>query len=512
LHIAIVGENGDLLEEFVAEGETPEFGQSCFVHETNVLAGAPNDGVYMYHRGDLPTAWAGPTAPSDSAMLASPWSLSRKLSVPSDAFDSDFGWSVFMQGDYVAVGAPLLGRTYVMDGRTGEVDDTLPSGGWDISGSNGFLAVADPVRPPTTDPDAGNGMVLIVRSDVRPWVPVGAVPCVEPDSLFGFRIALFDQTLVVAAPVVAAVYLFQGPFPFSLVSTLVHDEPQSKFGNALALSDDLLLASDLRSPTNGHVYAYPLGEDEIEESLDAPAGHRKHYAFWRGLAMDADVIAAGAYSSDETGEYKVQLYGWSRRRSDSIPTPFPTEYTPSPTPYTSSTTEAPPTTSTSTTTEATTSTVATTRLTTTTSTTTWTPLPTNVTGAASPVQHCKAAPIESEKAFCHRNGRVFRWVGIGSEVGIGCSLDPSVDCCGKFVAEVIACCKDVPGFSLDAYVSAFEDFTCKVLGQTAYDPLTNTTSSEGEKAGDLFPDSNHPSAGPQCSFMDLMLECPTQLP
>ena len=94
LHVAIVGDNGDVLEELVAEGETPSFGQSCFVHETNVLVGAPNDGIYLYRRGDLPTVWAGPTAPSNAAQLASPWSLSRKLSVPSDAFDSDFGWSV----------------------------------------------------------------------------------------------------------------------------------------------------------------------------------------------------------------------------------------------------------------------------------------------------------------------------------------------------------------------------------------------------------------------------------
>merc|ERR1719235_196493 len=194
-----------------------------------------------------------------------------------------------------------------MDGRTGEVDDTLPSGGWDISGSNGFLAVADPVRAPTTDPDAGNGMVLIVRSDVRPWVPVGAVPCVEPDSLFGFRIALFDQTLVVAAPVVAAVYLFQGPVPFSLVSTLKHDEPDAKFGNALALSDDLLVVSDLRSPLSGHVYAYQLGEDDVEETLEAPSTNRENYAYWRALALDADIIAAGAYNQDnQLGEDDVE--------------------------------------------------------------------------------------------------------------------------------------------------------------------------------------------------------------
>jgi hypothetical protein len=512
LHVAIVGDNGDLLEEFVAEGEIPNFGQSCFVYETNVLVGAPNDGVYMYYRGDLPTAWAGPTAPSDSAQLASPWSLSKKLPVPSDAFDADFGWSVWMQGDYVAVGAPLLGRTYVMDGRTGSVADTLPSGGWDLSGSNGLLAVADPLRPPPTDPAAGNGMVLLVRAEELPWVPIGEVPCVEQNSLFGFRVVLFDQTLVVAAPVVAAVYLFQGPAPFSLVSTLKHDEPQAKFGNALALSDDLLLVSDLRSPTNGHVYAYELGEDEVEESLEAPPGHRDHYAFWRGLALDADVIAAGSYSRDDSGhEYKVQLYGWSRRRSDRTPTPLLA--TPSPTPLT---TEAPPATTITTTaaptTAVTTMAVATTRFSTTTSTTTsMTALPTNFTGLANPAEDCKAGPIESGKAFCHKNGKVFRWVGMGAEVGIGCSKDPSEDCCGKFVAEVIACCKDAPGFSLEAYISEFDDFSCKALGPTAIDPLSNT-SSEGERAGDLFPDSHDPSAGHRCSFMDLMLECPVHLP
>ena len=39
-----------------------------------------------------------------------------------------------MHGNYVAVGAPLLGRTYVLDARTGAVADTLPSGGWDLAG------------------------------------------------------------------------------------------------------------------------------------------------------------------------------------------------------------------------------------------------------------------------------------------------------------------------------------------------------------------------------------------
>jgi hypothetical protein len=506
LHVAIVGENGDLLEEFVAEGETPSFGQSCFVYGTKVLAGAPNDGVYMYTRGDLPTAWAGPTAPSDSGQLASPWSLSKKLPVPSDAFDSDFGWSVWMQGDYVAVGAPLLGRTYVMDARTGAVVDTLPSGGWDISGSNGLLAVADPVRPPPTNPEAGNGMVLIVRAEGLPWVPVAEVPCVEQNSLFGFRVALVDEILVVAAPVVSAVYLFQGPAPFALVSTLQHDEPRAKFGNALALQDDLLIVSDLTSPLDGHVYAYPLGGDEVEETLEPPAGHREKYAFWRGLAMDADIIAAGAYNEENHEEYKVQLYGWSRRRSDSIPTPLPTVHTPSPTPYTTSTTEAPP--STFSTTRTTTARVATTRLSTTTSTTTsMTPLPTNFTGVANPAQDCKALPIEPDKAFCHKNGKVFRWVGMGAEVGVGCTMDPSEDCCGKFVAEVIACCKDDPGFSLDAYLAEFNDFTCQVVGQTVVDPLTNT-SSQGEKAGDLFSNVHPATSRHRCSFMDLMLECP----
>jgi len=510
LHVAIVGDNGDVLEELVAEGETPSFGQSCFVHETNVLVGAPNDGIYLYRRGDLPTVWAGPTAPSNAAQLASPWSLSRKLSVPSDAFDSDFGWSVWMHGNYVAVGAPLLGRTYVLDARTGAVADTLPSGGWDLAGSNGLLAVADPVRPPPTDPAAGIGMVLLVRATEFPWVAVGEVSCVEDNSLFGFRIALFDETLAVSAPAVGAVHLFQGPVPFSLVSTLKHEEPGAKFGTALALSDGLLLVSDLRTPTDGHVYAYQLGDDDIEESLDAPPGHRRSYAFWRGLAVDADVIAAGGYDGDE--EYKVQLYGWTRRRSDSIPTPLPTVYTPPPTPYTASTTRAPQATSTSTTTARTTAAVPTTRRTTTTSTTTWmtTSLPTNFTGLANPAQECKAKPIESGEAFCHKNGKVFRWIGMGAEVGVGCSMDPSMDCCGKFVAEVISCCKDAPGFSLDAYVSDFDNFACEVLGPTAVDPLTNT-SSEGIRAGDLLPDSGDATAPTQCSFMDLMLECPAPL-
>ena len=89
------------------------------------------------------------------------------------------------------------------------------------------------------------------------------------------------------------------------MSTLKHEEPGAKFGTALALSDGLLLVSDLRTPTDGHVYAfalrffehlglwfscgiacfgwfefevrevhaserYQLGDDDIEESLDAP--------------------------------------------------------------------------------------------------------------------------------------------------------------------------------------------------------------------------------------------------
>lgn len=116
-------------------------------------------------------------------------------------------------------------------------------------------------------------------------------------------------------------------------------------------------------------------------------------------------------------------------------------------------------------------------------------------------------PIEPEKAFCHKNGKVFHWVGMGAEVGVGCTMDPSEDCCGKFVAEVIACCKDDPGFSLDAYLAEFNDFTCQVVGQTVVDPLTNT-SSPAEKAGDLFPNVHPATSRNRCSFMDLMLECP----
>jgi hypothetical protein len=75
----------------------------------------------------------------------------------------------------------------------------------------------------------------------------------------------------------------------------------------------------------------------------------------------------------------------------------------------------------------------------------------------------------------------------------------AADCCQRFLAEVIGCCKNHPGFALQEYLEAFRDLQC---GE--WHTVPGSATAYPWPAGEL---SNRTGTG-DCQFMDLDLTCP----
>jgi hypothetical protein len=118
---------------------------------------------------------------------------------------------------------------------------------------------------------------------------------------------------------------------------------------------------------------------------------------------------------------------------------------------------------------------------------------------------CDATGLMRGKGFCHlASGEVLHWIVEQAgrpvdKVGIPCALDlgdaNAQSCCGRFIAEVLACCKDEPTFPIDGFLESYGALQCKAL--------------TGPSAAGLPAASGEPVIETKhCTFLGLDFVCP----
>ena len=199
-----------------------------------------------------------------------------KLSSPDGEGGNGFGWSVSLNSDAMAVGAP-----------------SLPQG----SGSAYVF----------TKPDAGWGST----SDAAKLTSPGD----EPDSAFGYSVSLSGATLAVGTPRedgAGSVYLFTKPngeawhsaTDFTEIEIPAPDvENSSQFGRSVALTDDTIVVGMPGPEGVGAVYLYAKpqsgwGSVSAPIRLTPPDGESWN-VFGASVAISGETVVVGAAGIDD---------------------------------------------------------------------------------------------------------------------------------------------------------------------------------------------------------------------
>jgi len=264
---------------------------------------------------------------------------------PSGARDTHFGTSAVLDGDTLLVGASSAdngaGRVYVFRrvGATYALQCTLKAShptpnaqfGWSVAVQGDRMAVG---AYTSAEHGSYTGKVYVYRRTGDTWTEVGAL--VPPDgaanTYFGWSVAVQGDRMVVGACTArndhdqkvhdqaGIAYVYDWCTSASMyveVASLTPEIPEaySWFGSAVALYGDTLLVGALRGYTGltdgGKVYCYTLVDGEYAETgvLYAPE-NRGGASFGCSVALDGDTLLVGAKCANtfEHAAGKVCVY------------------------------------------------------------------------------------------------------------------------------------------------------------------------------------------------------------
>ena len=206
--------------------------------------------------------------------VGSTWLVDARLTSPGQELSVDFGSSVAIDGDLVAVAAgfddeagPDYGAVHVFE-RFGSdwspVAKLLPSSslppafGWRLAIDGGSIFVSAPAEPPAA-PNAGSGAVYVFEQLGGQWVQFQKItgPDLSPmtSESFGGTIAVDGARIAIGVPNVGPatnkwqVRLYQraGPLAPFLFSEKVDSPPGLGYGNGIAVDlcgDDLVVGAN----------------------------------------------------------------------------------------------------------------------------------------------------------------------------------------------------------------------------------------------------------------------------
>jgi hypothetical protein len=305
-------------------------GQSAAVSPTHVILGAPFDDVGGEDSG---VVWV------HSAITGA---LLHRLDNPQAAEQSNFGWSVAVAGNLVAVGVPEdnigaadSGQVHIYDLSSAtpavpqlSIPNPNPSSndlfGWSVSLSGTRLVVGTPGG----DSGAGNaGCVHVFElSSGTPAVPVLQINNPDPDSLnFGHAVGV-DGTRVVASARQGAAgadkgraYVFDvsSGTPGLPVLTLADDSPSTdeQFGHAVAVSGMKIAVTapldDTGAANAGRAFIYDLasGTPELPVVVLANPVAVAEDRFGHSVALSGNRVVVGTplrdNGSTDTGNASV---------------------------------------------------------------------------------------------------------------------------------------------------------------------------------------------------------------
>ena len=293
-------------------------------------------------RGPSPT----PTHTPSPTVTHAP-TPTAKLADPDGTPGTVFGWSVSASADAIAVGAPAWGETVNAPGAVyvftapflpseGDVAELTSPGedegnfGWSVSLTSDTIAIGAPGLT------RGTGAAYIFARPDEGWESTSKAakltsPRGEADKFFGNSVSVGSETVAVGAireneP--GSLYLFEKPGRGAWQSTsdaieltATDTENSSYFGWSVAFSDDVLVVGMPQQAGAGAAYLYsrpPDGWASVSDpiKLTAPGGCTGHM-FGASVAIDGDTVVVGAAGYGESPKrgaayvFTKPAEGWS---------------------------------------------------------------------------------------------------------------------------------------------------------------------------------------------------------
>ena len=293
-------------------------------------------------RGPSPT----PTHTPSPTVTHTP-TPTAKLADPDGTPGTVFGWSVSASVGAIAVGAPAWGENVNAPGAVyvftdpfmpseGDVAElTSPGGdegnfGWSVSLTSDTIAIGAP------GVSRGTGAAYILARPDEGWESTSKAakltsPRGEADKFFGYSVSVGSETVAVGAirenkP--GSLYLFEKPGRGAWQSTsdaieltATDTETSSYFGWSVAFSDDVLVVGMPQQAGAGAAYLYsrpPDGWASVSDpiKLTAPGGCTE-YMFGASVAINGDTVVVGAAGYGESPQrgaayvFTKPAEGWS---------------------------------------------------------------------------------------------------------------------------------------------------------------------------------------------------------
>jgi uncharacterized repeat protein (TIGR01451 family) len=313
--------SGVWMEEARVAGSDTEtgddFGKALSIDGDTLVVGAPRDTTGFGF--DSGSAYV-------FVRTAGVWTEQQKL-LPADVAERDeFGYSVSVSGDTIVAGSPGddtgtgidAGSAYLFT-RTGTVwtpqAKLLASGG--VSGDQFGRAVSldgdtVAVGAPLAESSvfrAGAAQVFVRTGTDWSWEQTLTATVPETWALFGTSVALQADRLMVGAPgedtqagEAAAAYAFvrgAGTWGVEQRLTASVDEPFPSFGHSVALSGDAgFVGAPGRDDGSGSAYVFRRVGAWAEEARLDPPGTASFDDFGASVAIEGDVLVIGAPGDD----------------------------------------------------------------------------------------------------------------------------------------------------------------------------------------------------------------------
>ena len=313
------------------------FGKSVSPSGEAVGVGAPNSG-----RDNYPGAAYVFTGPFNSLFSRDD---AAKLSPPDGNANRRFGWSVSLNSDAMAVGAPAL------SGGDGEAFIfTMPGEGWESTSdavrltspggqSDRHFGDSVSLSENTLAVGSSGSVYLFTKPNGTDWNSATDLTDIEllaPDSesasLFGQSVAITEDTLVVGMPRrggVGAVYVYTRPSSgWASVSAPVKLTPPDgkswdMFGESVAISEDTVVIGApgaVNREITGAVYVFTKPAGGWVSTSDAakltPESSHEDDMFGTSVAVEGDTIIVGGrnrisyYWRDDAYVFTKPQAGW----------------------------------------------------------------------------------------------------------------------------------------------------------------------------------------------------------
>jgi len=335
--VEVVAEVAKLLP---SGGPNSEFGYSVSLDGDRLAIGAPEDNdngigsgsAYIFEQ-DANGNWfqASKLLPFDGQLL------------------DNFGYSVSLDGDRVAIGAPRdndngieSGSTYIFeqdaDGNWIQVSKLLPLDGerraifgHSVSLDDDRLAIGSPYKD--NDPSLGYGSTYIFEQDAdQSWLEVSKLRAnvgVGLQDRFGISVSLEGGRLAIGAPEdindgasSGSAYIFERDAAgdwFELSQLLALDgQPGDQFGYSVSMNADRLAIGTRLDDDNGsesgsaYIFERDADGDWFGVRMLAPFDGQQDDEFGRSVSLDGDRVAIGSHQDDDNGSESGSVYVFER--------------------------------------------------------------------------------------------------------------------------------------------------------------------------------------------------------